>query len=97
MRKLKTYEKILKEELKNPAFAREYKALKPKYEAISAVIKARLECGLTQEQLAKKLKTDQANISRFESGRITPTISFMARIAKALNKELQISFKPTIC
>jgi len=94
MRKLKTYEEILKEELKNPVFAKEYRALKPKYEAISAVIKARLESGLTQKQLAKKIKTDQANISRFESGRVTPTISFMARIAKALNKELQIGFRP---
>lgn len=97
MRKLKTYDDILKKELKNPAFAKEYKALKPKYEVISAVIKARLEAGLTQSQLAKKLKTDQANISRFESGRITPTISFMARLAKALNKELEIGFKPAVC
>lgn len=97
MRKLKTYEEILKEELKNPAFVKEYKALKTKYELISAVIKARLESGLTQTELAQKLKTNQANISRFESGRVTPTISFMARVAKALNKELEIAFKPAGC
>jgi len=97
MRKYRTYEEVLSEMMKKPAFVKEYKALKPKYDAISAVIKARLECGLTQKQLARKLNTDQANISRFESGKVTPTIIFMARIAKALNRQLQISFKPVNC
>lgn len=97
MKKYRTLENVLAEKMKNPEFAREYQALKPKYKAISSVIRARLEVGLTQEQLAKKIKTDQANISRFESGRVTPTISFMAKIAKALNKELEIGFSSARC
>jgi len=94
MRKYRTYEEVLAEMMKRKAFAKEYKALKPKYEAISAVIKARLESGLTQEELAKKLKTDQGNISRLESGRVNPTITFLSKVAAALDRKLEIEFKP---
>lgn len=96
MRSYKTYEEILSQELKNPAFKKEYEALKPKYEAISAVIKARLESGMTQAELARKIKTKQANISRFESGNVTPSIPFLQKIAQAFGKKLEIRFKSTV-
>ncbi len=43
---------------------------------------------LTQEQLAEKVGIGTNNISYFETGRFTPTLETMEKIAKALNKEL---------
>ena len=36
----------------------------------------RKRAGLTQEELAYRLHTDQANISRYEAGKQEPSISF---------------------
>ena len=51
---------------------------------------------LTQEQLAEKVGIGTNNISYFETGRFTPTLETMEKIAKALNKELYefYIFKP---
>lgn len=96
MRKYRTHQQILTEFMKDPEFKKGYEALRPKYEAISAVIKARLESGITQKQLAKKIKTKQSNISRFEAGKVTPSIPFLQKIAQAFNKQLEIKFKPAV-
>ena len=50
----------------NPAVKAEYDQLGPQYEAIRAAIASRKSAGLTQKQLAEKMGTAQANISRFE-------------------------------
>jgi len=47
---------------------------------------------MTQAQLAKKLNTKQASISRFESGNINPTVDFMLMVSQALGKKLNITF-----
>lgn len=53
-----------------------------------AINKIRIKCGLTQKELAKKMKTKQAAISRAESGNYLPSLSFLERMAKALGTEL---------
>lgn len=53
---------------------------------ISQMVKlARADKGLTQTQLAKKLKTKQPSIARLESGKTPPSISFLNDIARALD------------
>lgn len=49
---------------------------------------ARMDKGLTQSQLAKKLGTKQPSIARLESGKKSPTILFLNQIAKALDTYL---------
>ncbi len=49
---------------------------------------ARLEKGLTQAELAKKVGTKQPSIARLESGETPPSILFLNKIAKALNTHL---------
>ncbi len=41
----------------------------------------RLEKSLTQEEVAKAIKTSQRNIGRWENGENEPTASFIARLA----------------
>jgi transcriptional regulator with XRE-family HTH domain len=47
---------------------------------------ARVECDLTQTQLAKKIKAKQKSISRYENGISMPSIETLVKIAKALKK-----------
>lgn len=49
---------------------------------------ARVQKGLTQKELAEKVGTKQTSISRLESGRLSPSISFLSQIATALDTEL---------
>ncbi len=52
----------------------------------------RIGAGLTQEQLAKKLGTSQANVARMESGHQNFTIALLTQVAKIFNKELTVEF-----
>ncbi len=45
---------------------------------------ARIKAGITQKQLARKLKTHQSAIARIEGGSYAPSMKMMSRIAKVL-------------
>lgn len=47
---------------------------------------ARGELGLTQVQLAKRLRINQANISRYETEKSVPTLRTFVRLARGLRK-----------
>jgi len=84
---------LRKELLKDPEFRAEYEKMQPKFEAVSALIEARIKKGLTQEALAQKIKTKQSAIARIESGNVNPSIGFLQKLAEALGKKLVIQFK----
>ncbi|MEK7171001.1 MAG: helix-turn-helix transcriptional regulator [Patescibacteria group bacterium] len=52
---------------------------------------ARAAKKLTQQGLAGIIGSNQAWVSSFECGRINPTVEFLARVAKALDKEIDIT------
>lgn len=87
------FQKYLNEQLEDPEFAAEYEAMRPEYDAIRAVIAARLESHMTQKELAERTGIRQSNISRIESGASSPTIDTLARIAAGLGKKLKIEFQ----
>ena len=86
------FKNYLAQQMEDPAVAAEYEAQRPEYEAIRAVIAARLACNMTQKELAKKTGIRQSNISRIENGSASPTIDTLARIAAGLGKQLKIDF-----
>lgn len=57
------------------------------FELSDSVTKARLSVGMSQAELAKKMKTTQPNIARAESGTIELSISFLQKVAKAMGQE----------
>jgi transcriptional regulator with XRE-family HTH domain len=91
MTKLKDLKALL---LKNPAVRKDYDALAEEFALIAAVAKARIRAGLTQAQLAKRMKTTQSTVARLESGRGRPSTRTLARFAKATGHKLKISFVP---
>ena len=86
------FKNYLAQQMEDPAFAAEYEAQRPEYEAIRAVIAARLACNMSQKELAEKTGIRQSNISRIENGSASPTIDTLARIAAGLGKQLKIDF-----
>ena len=80
--------------MKNPAYRKEYDALEEEFALILAVAKARRRAGLSQAQLAKRMKTTQSTVARLESGRGRPSTRTLARFAKATGHRLKISFEP---
>lgn len=87
------FREYLKQQMDDPDFRAEYEAMRPDYEAIRAVIAARLESNMTQAELAEKTGIRQSNISRIESGACSPTIDTLARLAAGLGKKLKIEFQ----
>jgi transcriptional regulator with XRE-family HTH domain len=59
-----------------------------------AVAKARLRSGLSQAELAKRMKTTQSTVARLESGRGLPSTRTLSRFAKATGHRLKVSFEP---
>lgn len=80
--------------LKDPKVKAEYEKLQPEFAVIEAILGARMKKGVTQKELAKRMKTKQSAISRLESGRANPSLDFLQRLAKALNSRLEIRFLP---
>ncbi len=88
-----TLEDWEKELLKDAAVRAEIKKLEPEYQLARSMIAARIKKKLTQAQIAKRAKTDQATISRLETGDSKPSLSLLNKVAKALDAQLMITFK----
>jgi len=80
--------------MKNPKYRKEYEALEEEFSLISALIEARTRAGLTQEQVARRMKTTQGVIARLESGGSKPSTWTLERFAQATGSRLRISFEP---
>jgi ribosome-binding protein aMBF1 (putative translation factor) len=87
-------EEAAKEWMKDPEFVAAYDALEDEFALASALIKARGDAELTQEQVAAAMGTTQALVARLESGRVVPSTRTLERFAKATHTKLRISFEP---
>ena len=85
--------KYIDKQMQDPEFRAEYEATRPEFELTKTIIAARLEAGLTQEELAVKSGIRQSNISRIENGTCSPTVSTLQALAKGMGKALQINFQ----
>jgi ribosome-binding protein aMBF1 (putative translation factor) len=83
-----------KEWLKSPKYRRAYQALEEEFSLVAALIEARTRAGLTQEQVAQRMKTTQAVIARLESGGSKPSTRTLERFAHATGSRLKITFEP---
>lgn len=83
----------LSEQLQDPDFAAEWERQRPEREYVKAIIAARLEQNLTQEELARKSGIRQSNISRIERGNCSPTVATLQQIAYGIGKTLHIEFR----
>lgn len=82
----------LNEAMKRPGFKAAWESLDEEYAALSQLLGARLEAGLTQEQIADRMGTTKSVVSRLESSlrsdRGSPSFSTLRKYAHACGKKL---------
>ncbi len=80
--------------LKQPGVQKIYDELSSAYELRRKLVSLRQKAGLTQEQVAEKLRTNKSNISRLESVNATnsPKLSTITDYAEAIGYDIKIKF-----
>jgi ribosome-binding protein aMBF1 (putative translation factor) len=79
---------------RDPAYVKAYQALDEEFALAEVLIDARSRAGLSQEDVAKKMKTSQPAIARLEGGQGNPSLDTLRRYANATGMRLEISFRP---
>jgi helix-turn-helix protein len=76
------FDDYLQAKLDDPEFHREWAADEEAFQIVRLLVSARARLGLTQAQLAQRMGTDQASVSRAETtGQVTA--AFLARFVQA--------------
>jgi DNA-binding XRE family transcriptional regulator len=91
---IEDWERDLTEELKDPEFAALYGADRAKSGFGLALLHARLETKITQQELAEKLNVKQPYIAQLESGEANPTFGAAGKMLAALGLKMVISVAP---
>jgi transcriptional regulator with XRE-family HTH domain len=60
----------------------------------AGLVQIRKYRNVTQEKLAEMIGTNRVVIARVENGVSTPSLAFIQKIAKALDAEVEVTFKP---
>ena len=79
---------------KRPKYKAEYNALEAEFDLASALIAARSRAGLTQGEVAERMKTSQSFVARLEGGNVAPTWKSLQRYARATGAHLKIELEP---
>jgi len=90
---MKSYQTLKKSLLKDKEIKKVYDDLEPEFRLSQMIIAKRIEKGMSQADLAKKIGTKQPAVARLESGTYNPSVTLLKKTAKALGSSLHISFK----
>lgn len=88
------YTDFIREIENSPEYTEGKEALRLHFALGDAVIRARIKRGWSQAELAERVGTRQANISRIEAGLANPTLNLVQRIIRVL--DLDIYFAPAL-
>lgn len=88
-----SFDDWLKRKLRNPRFRKAYKDYELSAKLAARISMLRRRNGMTQAELARRIRTSQEVISRLE-GAVRPsvTIRTLERLARAFDKRLDIRF-----
>ncbi|WP_312162727.1 helix-turn-helix transcriptional regulator [Phenylobacterium sp.] len=79
---------------KDPAYGEAHAALEEEFALARALIDARTGADISQEEIAKRMRTSQSAVARLESGRGNPSLDTLRRYAEATGARLRIVFEP---
>jgi transcriptional regulator with XRE-family HTH domain len=87
-----THKQLVAKALKRPEVKDAYDKLEAEFAVLEALLKARMQQGLTQAQVAERIGTTQSAVARMESGKgkHSPSIATLSRYAEALGCRLEI-------
>lgn len=89
------FDDVRKKWMQDPEFVKEYEALEEEFSIASALIAARAQADMTQEDVAEKMQTSQSYVAKLEGGRVSPTMKALKRYAEATGSRLKIVFEPS--
>ena len=92
--KTKSVHDFFRKKFQKKSFVKAYEEISPLMDIAIAISKARNVVGLSQAELAKKLKTAQSVVSRIENGNQNLSVQMLAKIARVLNCDLMMRLKP---
>jgi transcriptional regulator with XRE-family HTH domain len=89
------FDVYLEEQLKNPAFAERFAKAGEAWDVALQIAALREKAGLSQRDLARKLKTSQQQISRLESPSYEGhSLSMLRRVANVLDATVRVTLAP---
>jgi transcriptional regulator with XRE-family HTH domain len=89
------FDLYLEEQLRDPAFAERFERAGEAWDVALQIAALREKAGLSQKQLARKLKTSQQNISRLESPSYEGhSLAMLRRVAEVLGATIRVTFAP---
>lgn len=89
-----TAEQFHKKLLANSKVKKAYEDLQPEFAIARSIIEARIKGNISQEELARKMGTGQAVISRLEGANASPSLSLIKRLANALGLKIELRLTP---
>jgi transcriptional regulator with XRE-family HTH domain len=85
------FDRYLEVQMQDPAFAARFKQAGEAWDVALQIAALREQAGLSQTELARKLKTSQQQISRLESpGYEGHSLSMLRRVAKVLHARVRV-------
>lgn len=98
-RRRRTHEEMFSESMKDPAFRKAYKETEQDFAFFDECVEARKRAGMTQGDVAKRMGTSIAAVSRIETAgdrnpRPSPSLSTIQRYAGALGCRLVLKLEP---
>ncbi len=84
-------EYVAEREARDPDFREACERLRPQFEFRCALIRARIEGGLTQSEMAERLGVKQSALARWEAGETMPTLGTLFRVSQVLNVDFTIT------
>ena len=89
------FDRYLGEQMQDPAFAARFRQAGEAWDVALQIAALREQAGLSQKDLARKLKTSQQQISRLESpGYEGHSLRILRRLAKALHARVRVVLEP---
>jgi ribosome-binding protein aMBF1 (putative translation factor) len=82
--------------LTNSGVQAEYDRLGPVYALVGAMVEARHQAGLTQEQVAERMGTTQSVVARLENAHHIPSFDLVTRYATALGRRVRFDLVPAV-
>jgi transcriptional regulator with XRE-family HTH domain len=89
-----TWDSIRNKILSDPEVKTEYDALSSEFELARVVITLREGIGLTQREFAAKVGMKQSQLARIESGKQTPKLKTLTKLATAAGYEVEVKLVP---
>ena len=87
---MKTLDGLIMDLKKNPEFARDFDRGYAEYKIGMLLREARLNAGLTQDEIADRIKTKKSNISRIENHAEDIKLSTLEKFAAAVGKRVEV-------